>query len=224
MISTLRSVSARNSILALMLAFFSAFMVAMTPTSQAWAKEKAPKKEKTQKGEAKKMSESKNPIVVMETSMGPVEIELFADKAPISTQNFLKYADEGFYNGTIFHRVISDFMIQGGGFTEDMKQKPTHAPIKNEATNGLKNERGTLAMARTMVVDSATAQFFINVKDNGFLNHTAPNERGYGYAVFGKVISGMDVVDKIKAVPTSNKGMHENVPTTPVVIKSMKRK
>lgn len=168
----------------------------------------------------KKMS---NPIVVMETNHGTMEIELNNEKAPISTANFLKYTDEGFYNGTIFHRVISDFMIQGGGFAEDMKQKPTKEQIKNEAKNGLKNDRGTLAMARTNVVDSATAQFFINVKDNDFLNHSGEGPR-YGYAVFGKVISGMDVVDKIRAVPTTTKSMHENVPVSPVIIKSVKRK
>lgn len=171
-------------------------------------------------------TEGKNPIVVMETSVGsePIEIELYSDKAPISVENFLKYVDAGFYNGTIFHRVINGFMIQGGGFTPDMTQKPTREPIKNEATNGLKNDRGTLAMARTMVVDSATAQFFINVVDNGFLNHRSADPQGYGYAVFGKVIKGMDMVDKIKAVPTANKGGNEGVPVTPVVIKSVKRK
>jgi peptidyl-prolyl cis-trans isomerase A (cyclophilin A) len=169
-----------------------------------------------------KMSAEKNPHLVMETSMGTIEIELFADKAPLSTANFLKYADEGFFNGTIFHRVISNFMIQGGGFTENMSQKPTHDPIKNEATNGLKNDRGTLAMARTNVVDSATAQFFINVKDNDFLNHSGASN--FGYAVFGKVTNGMDVVDKIKSVKTGTSGGMGDVPATPVVIKSVKRK
>ena len=195
--------------------------VAATLTSvSVQAKEGAKAATKTEKPGDKKMAA--NPVVVMETSMGNVEIELFADKAPISVENFLKYADEGFYSGTIFHRVINDFMIQGGGFTDSLSQKPTKAPIKNEAENGLKNEKGTLAMARTNVVDSATAQFFINVKDNGFLNHT--DKSNFGYAVFGKVISGMDVVDKIKAVPTTTKQGYENVPSTPVVIKSMKRK
>ena len=171
------------------------------------------------------MNASQNPIVIMETSLGgPIEMELFADKAPLSTENFLKYVDEGFFNGTIFHRVIPDFMIQGGGFTEDFKQKPTRDPIKNEAANGLKNERGTLAMARTMVIDSATAQFFINVKNNALLDHRDPSMQGFGYAVFGKVTAGMDIVDKITATPTTSKGPHENVPVTPVVIKSIKRK
>lgn len=164
------------------------------------------------------------PVVVMETSMGSVEIELDGEKAPISTKNFLRYVDEGFFAGTIFHRVIKDFMIQGGGFTPDMSQKPVHEPIKNEAANGLKNTRGTLAMARTSVVDSATAQFFINTVDNGFLNHTSPDPRGFGYAVFGHVTNGMDVVDKIRAVQTTTKSGMSDVPAQVVEIKSMKRK
>jgi len=179
---------------------------------------------KSKKGVQKMTAPAQNPIVVMETSLGTVEIELFADKAPISTENFLKYVDEGFFPGTIFHRVIADFMIQGGGFTEDMNQKKTREPIKNEATNGLKNERGTLAMARTMVVDSATAQFFINVKDNPFLNNRGTDMQSYGYAVFGKVTSGMDIVDKIRAVKTGAKKGMDDVPETAVLIKSAKRK
>jgi len=139
-------------------------------------------------------------------------------------KNFLEYVDAGFFDGTVFHRVIPGFMIQGGGFGKDMVQKPTRAQIKNEANNGLVNARGTLAMARTNVVDSATAQFFINLKDNDFLNHSSPDPRGYGYAVFGRVISGMDVVDKIAAVPTGSKGGHSDVPKTNVVIESAKRK
>lgn len=174
---------------------------------------------KTESGEKKV---SAHPVVIMETSLGNVEIELNAEKAPITVENFLKYVDDGFYTNTIFHRVISTFMIQGGGFDEKMNQKTTRAQIKNEATNGLKNDKGTIAMARTNVVDSATAQFFINVKDNDFLNHSGPSN--FGYAVFGKVISGMDVVEKIKAVPTTFKGGMEDVPVTPVVIKSMKKK
>jgi cyclophilin family peptidyl-prolyl cis-trans isomerase len=136
----------------------------------------------------------------------------------VSTENFVKYVEAGHYTGTIFHRVIPNFMIQGGGFTKDMQQKPTQAPIKNEGTNGLKNDNYTVAMARTGVRDSATSQFFINVKDNEFLNYTGENPQGWGYAVFGKVVEGKDVVDKIKAVATSNSGMHQNVPTAPVVI------
>ena len=164
----------------------------------------------------------KNPVVVIETSMGTVKIELFAKEAPLSVKNFLDYASSGFYNGTIFHRVIPNFMIQGGGFTADMNEKPTKAPVKNEAGNGLKNDRGTLAMARTNIVDSATAQFFINVIDNDFLNHRDETVRGFGYAVFGKVIDGMAVVDKIAATRTGMKNGFPDVPATPVVIKSIK--
>lgn len=162
--------------------------------------------------------------VVMETSLGNIEIEVDGEKAPISSKNFLQYVDDKFYDGTIFHRVIKGFMIQGGGFTEKMDQKKTREQIKNEAGNGLKNVKGTLAMARTSVVDSATAQFFINVVDNDFLDHQDETPRGFGYAVFGKVTSGMDVVEKIRAVPTGNKNGMDDVPTTPVVIKSIKRK
>lgn len=162
----------------------------------------------------------KNPVVVMDTSLGKVKIELFEKLAPISVKNFIEYTESGHYNGTIFHRVIAGFMIQGGGFTPDFKQKPTKAPIKNEATNGLKNDRGTLAMARTGVVDSATAQFFINVVDNGFLNNRDTSPQGYGYAVFGKVIEGMDVVDRIAKVKTVRKGFPD-VPETDVLIKSV---
>ncbi len=157
----------------------------------------------------------------METSLGNVEIELLAEKAPVSVSNFLAYVDGGFYDGTIFHRVISGFMIQGGGFEGGMNQKPTRAPIKNEAKNGLKNDRGTLSMARTSVIDSATSQFFINVANNDFLNH---GTRDYGYAVFAKVVGGMDVVDKIAAVRTGVSGGMRDVPVETVTIKSVKRK
>jgi cyclophilin family peptidyl-prolyl cis-trans isomerase len=170
-----------------------------------------------------KTERSRYPMVEMETSEGTIKIELWADKAPITVNNFLAYVDEGFYNGTIFHRVIEGFMIQGGGLTPDMKEKKGHAPIKNEATAELKNARGTIAMARTSVVDSATAQFFINVVDNDFLNHRDTTARGYGYAVFGKVVEGMEVVDKIRAVQTATRGPFQDVPVTPVVIKSVKR-
>jgi len=155
--------------------------------------------------------------VIMTTSEGNVEIELFGDKAPISVSNFLSYADSSFYDNTVFHRVIKGFMVQCGGFDTSMRQKSTQAPIKNEATNGLKNDRGTLAMARTSVVDSATSQFFINVVNNDFLNNGA---RDFGYAVFGKVTAGMDVVDKIAAVQTGG----GDVPVKQVLIKSIKRK
>jgi len=153
--------------------------------------------------------------------MGDIKIELNEDKAPVTVKNFLAYVNDKFYDGTIFHRVIPDFMIQGGGMDKDMKEKKTNAPIKNEAGNGLKNDVGTLAMARTSVVDSATAQFFINVKDNGFLNHRDETPTGFGYAVFGKVVDGMDVVRKIEHVATTNKGMNQNVPVEAVVIKSV---
>ena len=159
-----------------------------------------------------------NPLVEMKTSQGLVVIELYADKAPKTVENFLQYVKDGFYNGTIFHRVIDGFMIQGGGFEPGMQQKPTSVPIQNEATNGLKNDRYTIAMARTGDPHSATAQFFINVKENAFLNHTAPSGQGWGYCVFGKVVEGMDVVDKIKGVKTGSKGFHQDVPAEDVVI------
>ncbi len=159
------------------------------------------------------------PVVTLDTSMGTVKVELYPDKAPVSVENFLAYVREGHYNGLVFHRVIPGFMIQGGGFTKDMKEKrPSRQPIKNEAGNGLKNLRGTIAMARTNVVDSATAQFFINVANNDFLDHMDDTPRGFGYAVFGKVVAGMDVVDKIVAVPTGTVRMFQDVPKTPVTI------
>jgi cyclophilin family peptidyl-prolyl cis-trans isomerase len=159
--------------------------------------------------------------VLIKTSMGDITAELDADAAPLTVANFLSYVEDDSYDGTIFHRVMAGFMIQGGGFTPDMQQKPTRAPVKNEADNGLKNLRGTLAMARTTVVDSATSQFFINVVDNAFLDFKAATQQGYGYAVFGKVTAGMDVVDAIAAVPTTTSGRSENVPVTPVVIESV---
>jgi cyclophilin family peptidyl-prolyl cis-trans isomerase len=159
--------------------------------------------------------------VKLTTSMGPITIELDEAKAPISAKNFLSYVDSGHYNGTIFHRVINGFMIQGGGFTKDMQQKPVQAPIKNESTNGLKNDNYTVAMARTNVRDSATSQFFINVKDNAFLNFAGDSNPGY--AVFGKVIDGKDTVDKIKAVQTGNQRGMGDVPNTAVVIEKAER-
>jgi cyclophilin family peptidyl-prolyl cis-trans isomerase len=164
-----------------------------------------------------------NPVVAIETSEGTFKVELWQDKAPASVKNFLRYVDEGFYDGTIFHRVIGNFMIQGGGFTPDMVQKGTHEPVKNEASGELGNGRGTIALARTSAVDSATSQFFINVKDNDFLNHRDNTAAGFGYAVFGKVVEGMDVVDRIKGVETTSKGSFQDVPVKPVVIKSVKR-
>ena len=162
-------------------------------------------------------------MVIIKTTLGDIKVKLAADKAPLTVANFLAYVDAGFYNGTIFHRVIDGFMIQGGGFDASMNQKPTRAPIKNEAANGLQNKRGTLAMARTMVVDSATAQFFINVKDNGFLDFRAPNPQGFGYCVFGEVVAGMDVVDKIKGVRTGIKAGMQDVPLETVEILSVTR-
>lgn len=158
------------------------------------------------------------PQVVLETSEGNITLELDAEKAPITVKNFLDYVEAGHYDGTIFHRVISNFMIQGGGMDAQMKEKKTRGQIKNEADNGLTNLRGTVAMARTQVVDSATAQFFINLKDNSFLNHRDKSSAGYGYAVFGKVIDGMDVVEKIKGVATGRKNGHDDVPLSPVTI------
>jgi peptidyl-prolyl cis-trans isomerase B (cyclophilin B) len=160
-----------------------------------------------------------NPRVRLETNMGNIVLELNRAKAPISVDNFLAYVNDGHYNGTIFHRVIGNFMIQGGGFTQDFSQKPTKTPIKNEADNGLTNVRGSVAMARTPDPNSATAQFFINVVDNDFLNFTAPTSRGWGYAVFGQVVEGMDVVDKIRGIPTGSGGpFPTDVPKQAVVI------
>lgn len=154
-------------------------------------------------------------MIVMETSMGTMKIELFADKAPITCENFLQYVQEGFFDGTIFHRVIANFMLQGGGMTETMKEKKTKAPIKNEADNGLKNLRGTLSMARTQAVDSATSQFFINLRDNAFLDHGA---RDFGYAVFAQVVEGLEVMDAIAKVETGSFGFHQDVPKEPIIM------
>jgi peptidyl-prolyl cis-trans isomerase B (cyclophilin B) len=157
-------------------------------------------------------------MVILHTNKGDITLELDAAKAPETVKNFLEYVNSGFYNGTIFHRVINNFMIQGGGFEPGMKQKPTRAPIKNEAANGLSNDNYTIAMARTGDPQSATAQFFINVKDNGFLNYTAPTSQGYGYCVFGKVVKGTEVVDAIRKVETGYRGPFQDVPTEDVVI------
>jgi peptidyl-prolyl cis-trans isomerase B (cyclophilin B) len=163
-------------------------------------------------------AERSHPLVKLETSMGDITLELYPDKAPVTVANFLDYVKSGFYNGTIFHRVISGFMIQGGGLDAQMQENTTRAPIKNEADNGLTNDAYTVAMARTSAPHSATAQFFINVANNAFLNHKGQTPQGWGYAVFGKVIKGQEVVDKIKAVATTNRGPHENVPQEPVTI------
>lgn len=160
-------------------------------------------------------------MIIFHTNKGDIKIETFDDKAPETVKNFLEYCKEGFYDNTIFHRVINNFMIQGGGFEPGMKQKKTKAPVKNEAGNGLKNERGSLAMARTNDPHSATAQFFINVVDNDFLNFRSPDASGFGYCVFAKVVDGLDVVDQIKVVKTGHNGMHADVPVEDVIIKSV---
>lgn len=179
----------------------------------------------TVKGEKKMTETSENPVVVMETSMGTITIELDAKNAPNSTANFLAYVDDGYYVDTTFHRVIPNFMIQGGGITADMRDKPSdRAAIQNEANNGLKNDRGSLAMARTNDPHSATSQFFINHKDNDFLNFRSESPQGWGYAVFGKVIDGMDVVDAIAAVKTGNKGGHQDVPLETITITAVSKK
>lgn len=160
-------------------------------------------------------------MVTLNTTFGPIKLELDAEKAPVTVANFLAYARDGFYDGTIFHRVIDNFMIQGGGFDTDMQQKTSGEPIENEADNGLTNDFGTVAMARTMDPHSATAQFFINVKDNDFLNHSAKTMQGWGYAVFGRVVEGEEVLEKIRAVPTTSRGGHQDVPVETVIIESV---
>lgn len=162
-----------------------------------------------------------NTVIEMKTTFGVITLELDGEKAPKTVENFIRYASEGFYDGTIFHRVIDNFMIQGGGFDADMQQKETAEPVENEADNGLKNDRGTIAMARTMDPHSATAQFFLNVKDNDFLNHSGKNMQGWGYTVFGKVTDGDAVLDKIRSVETGNKSGHQDVPKESVVIESV---
>jgi peptidyl-prolyl cis-trans isomerase B (cyclophilin B) len=174
------------------------------------------------KSESLQPSSPTNPVLAMDTSMGNIKIELFAGEAPITAENFLKYANDKFYDATIFHRVIPGFMVQGGGFSPGMKEKKARPPIKNESSNGVPNKRGTLAMARTSAPDSASAQFFINVKDNSFLDKKEARD-GVGYCVFGRVLEGMDVVDKIVAVPTRNVGGHGDVPVEDVTIKSVRR-
>jgi len=166
---------------------------------------------------------AKNPIVSLKTNKGEIQLELDMKKAPESVENFLKYVKNKKYDGTIFHRVINNFMVQGGGLTPDMKELKTYKAIKNEAYNGLKNTVGTVAMARTPVVDSATNQFFINVKDNAFLDHKSKADKEFGYAVFGKVIKGMDVVNTIKKAKTATKGGHQNVPVEPIIIESARK-
>ena len=170
------------------------------------------------------IAKSDHPRVILKTSLGDIVLELDRQRAPLTVENFLQYASDGFYKGTLFHRVIAGFMIQGGGIEPGMKNKPTRNPIRNEATNGLKNQTGTIAMARTSVVDSATSQFFINCNDNAFLDHRDTSAQGYGYAVFGKVVEGMDVVRKIEKVPTGKKGPYQDVPVEDVLILSVEVK
>lgn len=177
----------------------------------------------TQPENEKPAETAENPVVSMKTSMGEIKVELFASQAPATVSNFLSYADNGFYDGTIFHRVIENFMIQGGGFTRDMRQKPTRPPIANEAQAALPNKRGTIAMARTPDPHSATSQFFINVEDNASLNHRNSSQSGYGYCVFGEVTEGMDVVDAIRQVETHTVAGHADVPVEPVVIEKVAR-
>jgi peptidyl-prolyl cis-trans isomerase B (cyclophilin B) len=190
-------------------------LVGMIPLVSLSAQAASPSNS-TQKQGVTSMSTA--PRVKMSTNQGDFIISLNAEKAPKTVANFLAYVKDGFFDGTIFHRVIDGFMIQGGGFEPGLKQKPTKAPVENEANNGLKNNKYTLAMARTSDPHSATAQFFINVANNDFLNHTAPTAQGWGYAVFGEVVEGQDVIDKMKGVPTGNSGFHQNVPTSDVVI------
>ena len=200
----------------LLVAFVTFFMLLTGCNAQEPAKTEKKAESKTEMKTGEKMSA--NPIIKMETSKGTMTIELDAEKAPLSAANFVSYVEDGFYDGLIFHRVIPGFMVQGGGMNPDMSEKPNKAPIKNEANNGLKNLRGTLAMARTNDPHSATSQFFINLKDNGFLDHTSESPAGWGYAVFGKVTDGIEVIDEIEKVKTGNHGPHGDVPLEPVTI------
>ena len=168
-------------------------------------------------------AETLQPVILMETSLGTIKIELWQNEVPLTVKNFLRYVDETFYDGTIFHRVIPGFVIQGGGFTADLKRKKTHEPISNEASANLKNDRGTIAMARTGEIHSATSQFFINLADNRFLNHRDETPKGFGYTVFGRVIEGMEIVEKIEKVKTTTRGPYRDVPKSPVVIKHVRR-
>jgi peptidyl-prolyl cis-trans isomerase A (cyclophilin A) len=201
------------------LARMVALMAVAAVVPQTPFAEEAPK---TTSGKEKaEMAAEQNPVVIMKTSMGDIHIELLPGEAPATVANFLQYADDGFYDGTIFHRVIDGFMVQGGGFTADMEKKRTRSPIKNEAKNGLENKRGTLSMARTTDVNSATSQFFMNLVDNRALDHGV---RGYGYAVFARIVQGMDVLDRIGKVETTTRKGYRDVPEEPVVIESVKRK
>ena len=199
------------------------WMVAAAAGVALYGGQAAESNQEQEQPKAKPAVQETHVTVTIKTNRGDIDVELDEGKAPETVKNFLAYVDAGHYRGTIFHRVINGFMIQGGGFAPDMKQKPTRPPVKNEANNGLRNDRGTIAMARTSDPHSASAQFFVNVADNAFLNHRAPTADGWGYCVFGKVTKGLDVVDKIKAVPTKTAGMYENVPVEPVVITEIVR-
>jgi cyclophilin family peptidyl-prolyl cis-trans isomerase len=207
-----------NQLSIVLFSFF--FFITGCNANEPKTPEKSEKTTENQSTESNKTGEkmSTNPIIKLETSKGTVKIELDAEKAPNSTANFVQYVNDGFYDGLIFHRVIPNFMVQGGGMNPDMTEKGNKTPIQNEANNGLKNDRGTIAMARTNDPHSATSQFFINLKDNDFLNHTSESPAGWGYAVFGKVIEGLDVIDEIAKVKTGNHGGHGDVPLEPVAI------
>lgn len=200
--------------------FAPLFILGCTSTSSTITSENQPNS--ISNANTQETTMSNMPVVQLETSMGNITIELNEEKAPKTVENFLDYVKSGHYEGTIFHRIIDGFMIQGGGMDADMNEKSTNKPIENEADNGLKNDAGTLAMARTQDPHSATSQFFVNVKDNDFLNHTGKNAQGWGYTVFGKVTSGMDVIEKMRGVPTGRFGMHADVPKEPVIIQSAK--
>jgi len=207
------------SIKQFILLFFSFFLLLSGSNAHDEATKPTTEKENKSKTSGEKMSA--NPIIKIETNKGTITIELNAEKAPISSKNMVDYVKDGFYNGLIFHRVIPNFMIQGGGMNPDMSEKATKAQIQNEANNGLKNNRGTLAMARTNIPHSASSQFFINLKDNNFLNHSSETSQGWGYAVFGKVTEGMDIVDEIAKVKTGNHGQHGDVPLEAVIVEKM---
>ncbi len=200
--------------------FAPLFILGCTSTNSTIASQAQPNLTSNTNNQETTMSNM--PVVELETSMGNITIELNEEKAPKTVENFLSYVKSGQYEGTIFHRIIDGFMIQGGGMDAEMNEKPTNKPVENEADNGLKNNAGTIAMARTQDPHSATSQFFVNVKDNDFLNHTGKNAQGWGYTVFGKVTSGMDVIEKMRGVPTGRFGMHADVPKTPVTINSAK--
>jgi peptidyl-prolyl cis-trans isomerase A (cyclophilin A) len=202
----------------LSIVLLAGLVVSLSGASQVWAQEKAPEKAAAPEKSAAPQEKSTNPVVLFKTTMGNFKVELFEKEAPITVKNFLDYVNKKYYDGTIFHRVIPGFVVQGGGFDKDMMHKPTSPPIQNEATNGLKNLKGTLSMARTAEINSATSQFFINLVDNSALDHTGDTPSTYGYAVFGKIIDGWNVIEKIAASKTTTKGQFENVPVEPITV------